>query len=59
MKIYQTEQSGHYQCGAVGAGSSAPKGLGRDGYKPLMRNRERLVERLSDGTTAPHIFLTN
>lgn len=53
--IYQTEQSGQHQFGAVGDGLIAAKGLATDGHKPLMRNRSAAIEGgLRDGITAPN-----
>lgn len=50
-----TEQSRVNQCPAVGASAIAPKGLGTDGYKPLMQNRRApSIERLRDRDTAGH-----
>lgn len=41
---------------AVGKGVVSPKGLGTDGYKPLMRNRAGQCLALRDRVTARNIF---
>lgn len=41
---------------AVGEGDNAPKGLGTDGYKPLMRNRVGLCVPLRNRDTAGNTF---
>lgn len=51
-----TESPGEGQCSAVGRNLVAPKGLGTDGNKPLMRNRTACDWPSATGYTAEHIL---